>query len=173
MLNDDGDIIKACGFLAIYSGNLEDELDELYGIAKSFCPQLSDYEHLRFADKARHMRKALLRKFKEAPTYPQKSGEEPRVRAILNHCKVIANARNEIFHSSIYSEPDGRTMMKNKRRGTRPIASGPVYKLANEVWDMHGAVYGLRFAVTRLKLAMEKRGTGPESRRKRPAARGG
>jgi hypothetical protein len=172
MLNDDGDIIKACGFLAIYSGNLEDELDQLYEIAKSFCPQLSDYEHLRFADKARHMRKALLRKFKEAPFYPRKSGEELRVRAILNHCKVIADARNEILHSSIYSESAGQTMMKNKRRGTRPIASARVYKLANDVWDMRGAVYGLRFAVTRLKLAMEKQGTDLENRRKRPAARG-
>lgn len=157
MLNDDGDIIKACGYLAIYSGNLEDELDELYGIARSLCPELADYEHLRFADKARHMRKALVRAYKTAPDYAQKADEEPRVRAILQHCKVVAEARNEIIHSSIYAEPDGRTMLKNNRQGTtRAISSAEVYDLANEIWGMHGAVYGLQFAVTRLKLVIER-----------------
>jgi len=161
MLNDDGDIIKACGFLAIYSGNLEDELDELYGIAKSFCPELANYEHLRFTDKARHLRKALARVYKIAPDYAQKAGEEPRVRAVLRHCKVVADARNEVIRSSIYAEPDGRTMLKNSRQGTaRDIASAEVYALVNEISDMHGAVYGLRFAVTRLKLAIEQLGGG-------------
>lgn len=51
MLNDDGDIIKACGFLAIYSGNLEDELDELYGLAKSFCPEQFAVMRLKLAIK--------------------------------------------------------------------------------------------------------------------------
>jgi hypothetical protein len=168
LIRDDGDIIRACGFLGIYSGNLEDELDELYEIAMSFCPELSDYEHLRFAEKARHLRKALVQRFKVAPSYPQKTGEEPRVKGILQHCKVVASARNEILHSSIYSDNGGKTMMKNKRRGTRRITSGEVYDLANEVWAMHGAVYGLRFAVTRLRLAAAKAG----SRRKRQPAPG-
>lgn len=154
MLVDDGDIIKACGYLAIYAGNLEDELDNLYEVAKSFCPELADYQHLRFADKARHMRKALVRAYKIAPDYAQKRGEEPRVRSILQHCKVVADARNAILHSSIYSESDGRTMIKSQRRGTRPVRSAEVYDLANKVWGMHGAVYGLTFAVTRLKLAL-------------------
>jgi hypothetical protein len=159
MLKDDGDLIKACGFLAIYSGNLENELDDLYGIAKSFCPELTDYEHLRFTDKARHLRKALTRAYKIAPDYAQKADEEPRVSAILRHCKVVADARNEVIHSSIYAETDGRTLLKNNRQGTtRHIASAEVYDLANEIWGVHGAVYGLRFAVTRLKLAMERSG---------------
>jgi len=170
-LNDDGDIIRACGYLAIYSGNLEDELDELYEIAVSFCPELSEYEHLRFADKARHMRKALVRRFKETPSYPEKSDEEPRVRAILQHCRVVADARNAILHSSIYSDRDGTTMMKNKRRGTRPVASAEVYSLANEISAMHGAIYGLQFAVTRLKLALRQSGTAAKGQKK-PSARG-
>ena len=96
-----------------------------------------------------------------APDYAQKAGEEPRVRAVLRHCKVIADARNEVIHSSIYAETDGRTMLKNGRRGTtRDIASAEVNDLANEIWGMHGAVYGLRFAVTRLKLAIERSGDG-------------
>lgn len=156
MIKDDGDIIKAAGFLTIYSGNLEDDLDKLYEIAKSFCPELSEYEHLRFADKARHMRKALASRFKLAPDYPQKAGEEPRVKAVLQNCKVMAEARNAILHSSIYVERDGRVMTKNKRRGTRAIGSAEVYDLANKTWGMHGAVYGLQFAVKRLKLVMEK-----------------
>jgi hypothetical protein len=80
MLKDDGDIIKACGYLAIYSGNLEDQLDELYGIAISFCPELVDYAHLRFSDKARHLGKALGRAYKIAPDYAQKADEEPRAK---------------------------------------------------------------------------------------------
>jgi hypothetical protein len=157
MLKDDGDIIKACGFLAIYSGNLEDQLDELYGIAISFCPELVDYAHLRFTDKARHLRKALGRAYKIAPDFAQKADEEPRVMAILKHCKTVADSRNEVIHSSIYAETNGRTMLKNNRQSTtRDISSVEVYNLANEIWEMHGAVYGLRFAVMRLKIAMER-----------------
>jgi hypothetical protein len=159
MLKDDGDIIKACGFLAIYSGNLEDELDELYGIAISFCPELVDYAHLRFTDKARHLRKTLGQAYKIAPDYAQKADEEPRVRTILKHCKTVADSRNEVIHSSIYAETNGRTVLKNNRLSTtRDISSAEVYDLANEIWGMHGAVYGLRFAVMRLKLAMERLG---------------
>lgn len=154
MLNDDGDIIRACGYLAIYAGNLEDELDELFEIAKSFCSELTDYEHLRFADKAKHLRRTLMRQFKAAPPYAQKAEEEPRVRAILQYCKIIADARNEILHSSIYADRNGMTMRKNKRRGTRPIDSAEVYELANDVSKLNAAVYSLQFAVTRLKLAM-------------------
>jgi hypothetical protein len=173
MIKNDGDIIRACGFLAIYSGNLEDELDELYEITVSFCPELSDHEHLRFAEKARHLRKALVRRFKIALSYPQKADEEPRVKGILQHCKVVAEARNEILHSSIYSDGGGKTMMKNKRRGPRAITSGEVYKLVNEIWAMHGAVYGLRFAVTRLKMATARSNNAGRSARKRPRARAG
>lgn len=172
MLNNDGDIIKAAGFLAIYSGNLEDELDELYEIAKSFCLELSEYEHLRFADKARHMRKALARTFKVAPYYAQKSSEEPRVKSVLQHCKIVADARNAILHSSIYSDRGGRTMMKNKRRGTRAIRSAEVYDLANEIWSMLGAIYGLRSAVMKLKLAVEKLSNSAVSGHRMPPARG-
>jgi hypothetical protein len=146
MLLDDGDIIKACGFLAIYSGNLEDELDELYGIAKSFCPEPADYEHLRFTDKSKHLRKALSRAYEVSPDFAQKAGEEPRVKAVLKQCKVVADGRNEIIHSSISAEADGRTVLRNTRDGTtRDASSAKVYELANEVWEMHGAVYGLRF----------------------------
>jgi hypothetical protein len=115
------------------------------------------------------MRKALAQQFAASPAYPEKADEEPSVRAILQHCKVVADARNEIIHSSIYAETDGRTMLKNKRHGTRGITSGEVYDLANEVWDMHGAVYGLRFAVTRLRLAVEK--AGPNGQNGRAADR--
>jgi hypothetical protein len=76
---------------------------------------------------------------------------------ILKHCKTVADSRNEVIHSSIYAEANGRTVLKNNRRSTtRDISSVEVYDLANEIWEMHGAVYGLRFAVTRLRIAMER-----------------
>ena len=120
----------------------------------AFCPELSNYKHLRFVDKVRHLRKALARKFQISPPFAQKASEELRVKAILRHCKVVADARNEILHSSIYSDRHGTTMMKNKRSGSRPIASGKVYELANTAFKMHVAISGARFAVTRLKLAL-------------------
>ena len=65
--------------------------------------------------------------------------------------------------SASHAETSGRTMLKNSRQGTtRDIASAEVYDLANEISGMHGAVYGLRFAVTRLKLAIERLGGGEE-----------
>jgi hypothetical protein len=142
MLNDDGDIIRACGYLAIYSGNLEGELDELYELAKSYFPTLASYEHLRFTEKARHLRKELLHATKSARRYSQLDEESRRIDAILKHCKVVAEKRNTILHSSIYND-QRCDMIKNKRKGSRPIKSTEVYELANDVHGMNGAIFGL------------------------------
>jgi hypothetical protein len=156
MINDDGDIIKACGYLAIYSGNLEGELDDLYELAKSYFPELAAQEHLRFTEKARHLRKALLQASKYAPRYRQQEEEKRRIDGILKHCKVVAEDRNAILHSSIYND-QRRDMIKNKRKGSRPIKSAEVYKLVNEMHGMYGAIFGLKFAVVRLGDACLKR----------------
>jgi hypothetical protein len=151
MIQDDGDIVRACGFLAIYAGNLEAELDELCELAQTLCPELAECAHLRFADKARHLRKALKRNFESTGCYFQKEHDKHSVNSVLRRCKTMAHARNEILHSSIYADRTGRTLMYNKRNGICAIRSGAVYKLANEVHAMHGSVYGLQFAVARLK----------------------
>jgi hypothetical protein len=159
MIRDDGDIIRACGYLAIYAGNLEDELDQLYELAQGLCPKLAAYAHLRFADKARHLRRELTRTFKSARVYSGKAAAERRVQTVLRHCRKVADARNGILHGSIFSDK-GRRWIKSKRTGTRRIASGEVYDLANEIFQMNGAVFGLRFEVARLLGAAARAGAG-------------
>ncbi len=62
-MNDDGDIIRACGFMAIYFGNLEEELDDLFDLTLQSCPDLKSKAHLGFREKAKHIRKQLTHRF--------------------------------------------------------------------------------------------------------------
>lgn len=148
-INDDGDIIKACGFLAIYFGNLEEELDDLFNLTLQSCPDLKSKAHLRFKEKAKHVRKQLTKRFNEH--WPSHHDKE-RIRCVLNECMELANQRNEILHSSIYGGGNDQAILKSRKDGERIITSAEVYDLANKVHDYGGYVMGLQFVVQRMPV---------------------
>ena len=146
---DDGDIIRACGYMAIYFGNLEEELRELFDVAAQSCPILKGKAHLGFKERTRHLRTQLTRKF--TPQWPSHY-EKTRIRCILRECMRLADLRNEILHSSIYGGRNGDTILTSKRNGERTLTSAEVYALANKVSDYSGYVYGLQFVLQRMPV---------------------
>lgn len=147
-INDDGDIIRACGFMAIYFGNLEEELDDLFNLAVQSCPDLKSKAHLGFKERAKHLRKQLKQRFTDR--WPSEY-DKARIRCVLNECMKLADQRNEILHSSIYGGPNGQAILKSRKNGERIITSTEVYALANKVHEYGGSVMGLQFVVQRMQ----------------------
>jgi hypothetical protein len=66
---DDGDLIKALGFIALHSAYLEDEIFELVERVFRLGKIKKDIQHYRVADQARHLRKSFICWFKEDLNY--------------------------------------------------------------------------------------------------------
>jgi hypothetical protein len=147
---DDGDVVKALGFVALNSGYLEDELAELAKAVASFCPMHDKIQAFRLADRARHLRKSLTKLYVATPDYLYKDEAKWRVERVLRNVEQLADARNEVLHSPIFGGPRGQAIQKNSRRGDRPLSSGELYKLAEMLGNASGGVYGIRFPVGRL-----------------------
>jgi len=148
-INDDGDIIRACGFMAIYFGNLEEELYDLFDLALQSCPDLESKAHLGFKEKAKHIRKQLKLRFSDH--WPSQY-DKVRIRCVLNECMKLADQRNEILHSSIFGGQNDQAILKSRRDGERIITSAEVYALANKVHEYGGSVMGLKFVVERMPV---------------------
>lgn len=146
-MNDDGDIIRACGFMAIYFGNLEEELNDLFDLTLQSCPSLKSKAHLGFREKAKHVRKQLTQRFTEHWPSPY---EKVRIRCVLDECMELAKQRNEILHSSIYGGGNDQAILKSRKDGERIITSAEVYTLANSVFELGRGVMGLQLVVQRM-----------------------
>lgn len=146
-LHDKGDIVKAIGFMTIYYGYLEESLDNLFEIVAEYHPELNDKKHLRFSDKAKHLRKQLVQAF--TPDCPS-TYEKHRVRKLLLRCQDLAKDRNEIIHSAIYGGAVDVAILNSKKTGERAISSVEVSDLANAIFDCSSGVQSLEFVVRRM-----------------------
>jgi hypothetical protein len=156
LLRDDRDIIRAFGFVAIYSSDLEDEVAELLRAVTAFAPLVRNVESLHTSDQARHLRKHLKDLFSRSNSWPYKPEEERRVEATLRAVERVAKERNEILHSPLQADlRTGNITQHNRRRNTRrPISSAEVYALAQRIFDVRSGVLGLQFPIERLRLTM-------------------
>ena len=150
MLNDDGDIVRAIGFLAIYSAYLEDEMVKIVQMVDKFSPFKNKIEQFRLADQARHLRKKLQKCFEEVSDYPAKDNDKQRV-DILKDVERIAKERNEYLHSQYISESAGIIQENRHQNTSYVITSADIYGLAEDIFQLQGSVFGLIFVVERLK----------------------
>jgi uncharacterized C2H2 Zn-finger protein len=146
-INDDGDVIRACGFMAIYFGNLEEELGDLFDVAAQSCSILRGKSHLGFKDRARHLRKHLSRQF--TPEWPSRY-DKARIRCVLGECMKLADKRNEILHSSIIGGRNGEAILRCRRNGERILTFVEVDALAKKVSAYCGHIYGLQLLLNRM-----------------------
>jgi hypothetical protein len=148
-INDDGDIIRGCGYMAIYFGYLEEEVGELFDLSIQFAPSLSEKINFGFTQKVKHLRRALIAKFTDE--WPS-NRDKDRISAILEECVHLADKRNSILHSSLYGGPIGEAILRNRRDGERVLNSSEIYELANKISDYVSHVYSLQFVVRRMPV---------------------
>lgn len=134
MLNDDGDIVRNLGFVALYSAYLEEQIDNLL-VMLSAVEKFTEEEQ----------RWPVSRKIKKAKQIAAKFAFEGRddLLAILDEAKDAFEERNIIVHGRIYGNFDRPDTLKSGRPNVpdRSITSTELYELANRFTDLRGEVY--------------------------------
>lgn len=134
MLNDDGDIVRGLGFVALYSAYLEEQIDNLLFM-------LSTVEG--FTEKEQRRRVSWkIEKAKRVAAKVEFEGRDDLV-AVLDKAKDAFEERNKIVHGRIYGNFDRPETLKSGRPNVldREIVSMDLYALANHFSDLQGEVY--------------------------------
>jgi hypothetical protein len=125
MLKDDGDIIKALGFVTLYAAYLEEAIDELLA-------RLGDIE--KFGEDERKW--IISKKIKQAKKILNNLDKEKFEDLIkkLDSCKALFEHRNELIHGRIYGRNDRPDILKSGRPNIpdREVDSAELYELATE-----------------------------------------
>jgi len=150
VLQNDNDIVRGLGFVALYSAYLEEQIDNLLFM-------LSEVEE--FTDE--EQRWPVSRKIKKAKTVASKFDFEGRddLIANLDVAKEAFEERNKIVHGRIYANFDRPDTLKSGRPNTpdRVVEPAELYELANHFDDLRGEIYRPRiFKIPRALASHEK-----------------
>ena len=131
-LADNGDIVKALGFVTLYAAYLEEAVDLCTDAAAQ-----TDKERPEKLDKWPTSRK-LEYCTEQLERYAAKNADADNFIQDCRECLALLEERNDVVHGRIYAgmgdEPDIR---KSGRRGVpdKPIASKELYELANQLFE--------------------------------------
>ena len=132
-MQNDNDIVRGLGFVALYSAYFEEQIDNLLFM-------LSEVEE--FTDE--EQRWNVSRKIKKAKSIVSKFDFEGRDELIenLDAAKEAFEDRNKIVHGRIYANFDRPDTSKSGRANTpdRVVESAELYKLANYFTDLREGI---------------------------------
>ena len=144
-LKDDRDIVKALGFVTLYSAYLEESVD--------LCVEILVKQDSTAPKKIQRWPISQKLEYCAEQLEPLAKGNTEIARLIdaCSYAGALFEERNDVVHGRIYagvgSEPDVR---KSGRAGIpdRPIASAELYELANQLFDacspfMQGAWFAI------------------------------
>ena len=150
MLQNDNDIVRGLGFVALYSAYLEEQID-------NFLFMLSEVEE--FTDE--EQRWNVGRKIKKAKSIVSKLDFESRDDLIANleAAKEAFEDRNELVHGRIYANFDRPDTLKSGRPNIpdRVVESAALYKLANYFADLRGGI--CRPMIFKIPIALRQNGS--------------
>jgi hypothetical protein len=164
-LNDDGDIVRAYGYVAIYFAELEDRIDDLFGSAESLIawpPGIKLKAFLSqnmFRRKVNFISQQLAQAFNDSPDHYSKMEDGQLTEGVLAECLKALDDRNEVLHSPIISDMrKGEIIRHSKAFAGRPeshylIDSKSTYELADRILDLSGGVSRIGFCVNHLLQA--------------------
>jgi hypothetical protein len=134
MLQNDNDIVRGLGFVALYSAYLEEQID-------NFLFMLSEVR--QFTDE--EQRWPVARKIKKSKAIASTFDFEGRddLIANLDVAKEAFEERNKIVHGRIYANFDRPDTLKSGRPNTpdRVVEPAELYELANHFSDLRGEIY--------------------------------
>lgn len=123
-LQDDGDLIRGVGYVAIYAAYVEEEIDALLDSLASVEAVDDSLRRQPTSTKLKAIKKRLQKL--EAPSLAELPAE-------LDACGRLLDARNELLHGRIYAVPGSPDELHPGRpgRAKRPVSSIECYDLAN------------------------------------------
>ncbi len=134
MLNDDGDIFRGLGFVALYSAYLEEQIDSLLFM-------LSAVENFT-EEEQRWPVSRRIRKAKAVASQITFEGRDELIK-VLDAAKDAFEECNKLVRGRIYGNFDRPDTLKSGRPNTpdREIVSAELYELANFFSNLQGEVY--------------------------------
>ena len=147
MIQNDGDIIRGLGFVALYAAYLEEQIDNLLIMLNLIEAYDDEKQHWPVSKKIRHAIKLLEKLDTE---------EFPDLLADLRTCKDLFEDRNQVIHGRIYGNFDRPDTLKSGRPNIpdREVDSEELYKLANEFDAFRVAIY--RPMIFKIPRAIDK-----------------
>ena len=127
MLKDDGDIIKALGYVALYAAYAEEVIDECTSI-------LSEPDKNKPKNLYRYPISKKIEYLKERISLKPLNTELITFPALLDYVEDLFKSRNEIIHGRIYGNTQGTDDILRSAKPTgadRGVNSAELYDLAN------------------------------------------
>jgi hypothetical protein len=157
------DLIKAVGYLTIYWGYLELEVDTLMRFAGSICPMpqrngapisLNDFMERPFRNRVEYLKRRLLDRCDAVQPYPDLMRQRSSTDRMLSACLDAADERNSIMHSAIYSVTGIGTVKRERTSGSeKPVRPEEICDLANRVYNLGGRMMDLQVVAHHLMNA--------------------
>lgn len=134
MINDDGDIVRGLGFVALYAAYLEEQIDNLLMMLSPFKTYDDKKQRWPMSKKLSHAIEVIEK---------LDATEFPDYIADLRTCQKLFEDRNEVIHGRIYGNFDRPDTLKSGRRNIpdREVSSEELFKLSNEFEDFRTSVY--------------------------------
>jgi hypothetical protein len=134
MIEDDGDVVRAVGFIAIYSARLEARIHNLLVLLSPITPYPEDEHRWQISRKIGACKKRL------AELDAQGHGD---LLSDLDKCKEHFEWRNEILHSQPFSPEYDEINLVSNRPGVeaRSVDSKELYVLVNNLSALHSTIY--------------------------------
>ena len=147
MLEDDGDIVRGLGFVALYSAYLEEQIDNLLLLLNPVEEYGEDKRRWKISRKIKHVKPIL--------GALEFEGRDDLI-ADLCTCKELFEDRNRFVHGRMYGNYDRPDTLKSGRPNIpdTEVNSAELYKLANECNDFIAAIY--RPTILKIPQAIEK-----------------
>jgi hypothetical protein len=138
VIKDDGDIIRGLGFVTLYSGYLEEAIEDCFDVVVGFRPPAAStkiYETWPASAKARYCRS-------EIAEFVGVNHDMRSLTEALNYALHLLERRHEVIHGRIYGGLGGPDVQRSDRKGKpdREITSGELYNLANNLFNAHHAL---------------------------------
>lgn len=133
LLNNDGDIIKGLGFVALYAAYLEEQVDALLFMLQPVEP---------FAEA--EQRWPISKKINKAVRLVAPLVFDYQADLLADLCRVrdLFESRNEVIHGRIYANFDRTDTLKSGRPNVpgRQVDATELYALANDLFAARSAL---------------------------------
>ncbi len=148
-MNRDGDIIKALGFVALYSAYLEEGIDIV-------MERLSVVKKITEGDRKLPTSKKISR-CQSALSSLNSSELDPLIKLLVD-AKKLLGWRNEVIHGRIYAGNDRGDNLKSGRAGVpdRQVTADELYDLAEALFSMQAAVPNIYYFATLRAISAKK-----------------
>jgi len=133
-LENDGDVVRGLGFVALYAAYLEEQVDNLLFMLQpleAFPENEQRWPTSRKIEKAERLVAGLAFEYRDALLHD------------LDVSRQLLEWRNEIIHGRIYANFDRPDTLKSGRPNTpdRVVDAAELYELANNLAEARSTLY--------------------------------